>query len=107
MIQHLLNPKIKYKNWILCDLSLENEGYCFTKYADDTTPYAVQKNKTNNQKPNNTIEVVENLTNFIQKLFTRFASNQMKANPDKCHLLLSRQEEANTQIANTNIESSR
>ena len=37
-------------------------------YTDDTTPYGVA---------NNTVEVVENLTNIIQKLFTWFASNQM------------------------------
>ena len=86
---------------------MEHRGYFFTKYADDTTPYVVQKNKTSNRKRNNTIEVVENLTDFTQRFFTWFASNQMKANPDKCHLLLSTEEEANIQIANTAIESSR
>ena len=53
------------------------------------------------------IEKVENLTNITQKLFTWFPSNQMKANPGKCHLLLSTQEEANIQITNITIESSR
>ena len=71
------------------------------------TLYVVQKNKTSNQKTNDTIEVVKNLTNITQKLFTRFASNQMKANSGKCHLLLSTKEEACIQIANTIIESSR
>ena len=51
-------------------------------------------------------EVIENLTNVTQKLFTWFANNQMKANHDKCHLLLSTQEEANIQIANTTIKCS-
>ena len=55
---------------------------------------------------NNTEEVIENLTNVTQKLFTWFANNQMKANHDKCHLLLSTQEEVNTQIANTTIKCS-
>ena len=50
---------------------------------------------------NNTKEVIENLTNVTQKLFTCFANNQMKANHDKFQLLLSTQEEANIQIANT------
>ena len=85
---------------------MEHGGYFFTKYADDTTPYVVHKSKSN-RKRSNTIEVVENLTDFTQKLFTWFASNQMEANPDKCHLLLSTQEEANIQIADTAIESSR
>ena len=82
-------------NIILCDLFLEHEEYCFTSYADDTTPYVVA---------NNTEEVIENLTNVTQKLFTWFANNQMKANHHKCHLLLSTQEEANIQIVNTRIK---
>ena len=41
-----------------------------------------------------------------QKLFTWFANNQMKANHDKCHLLLSTQEKANIQTANTTIKRS-
>ena len=85
-------------NIFLCDLFLEHEGYFFSNYADDTTPYVVA---------NNTIEVVENLTNITQKLFTWFANNHMKANPSKCHLLLSTQEEANIQIANTTIKNSK
>ena len=84
-------------NIFLCDLFLEHEECCFTNYADDTTPYVVA---------NNTEEVIENLTNVTQKLFTWFANNQMKANHDKCHLLLSTQEEANIQIANTTIKCS-
>ena len=79
------------------DLFLEHEECCFTDSADDTTPYVVA---------NITEEVIENLTNVTQKLFTWFANNQMKANHDKCHLLLSTQEEANTQIANTTTKCS-
>ena len=84
-------------NIFLCDLFLEHEECCFTNYADDTTPYVIA---------NNTEEVIENLTNVTQKLFTWFANNQMKANHDKCHLLLNAQEEANIQIANTTIKCS-
>ena len=36
-----------------------------------------------------TTEVLENLSSITKKLFTWFANNQMKANDDKCHLLLS------------------
>ena len=84
-------------NIFLCDLFLEHEECCFTNYADDTTPYVVA---------NNTEEVIENLTNVTQKLFTWFANNHMKANHDNCHLLLNTQEEANIQIANTTIKCS-
>ena len=82
-------------NIFLCDLFLEHEDCCFTDYTDDTTPYVVA---------NNTAEVLENLAIITQKLFTWFANNQMKVNHDKCHLLLSTQEEANIQIANTTIK---
>ena len=85
-------------NIFLCDLFLKHEGYFFSNYADDTTPYVVA---------NNTTEVVENLTNITQKVFTWFANNYMKANPSKCHLSLSTQEEANIQIANTTIRNSK
>ena len=76
---------------------MEHEECCFTNYADDTSPYVVA---------NNTEEVLENLTNVNQKLFAWFANNQMKANHDKCHLLLSTQGDANIQIANTIIKCS-
>ena len=85
-------------NIFLCDLFMEQEDCCFTNYADDTTPYVVA---------NNTAEVIENLTIITQKLYTWFANNQMKVNHDKCHLLLSTQEEANIQIANTTIKCSK
>ena len=47
------------------------------------------------------------LTNITQRLFTWFANNQMKANHGKCHLLLSKQEDANIQESNTTINCSR
>ena len=56
---------------------------------------------------NNTAEVIENLAIINQKLFTWFANNQMKVSHDKCHLLLSIQEEANIQIADRAIKYSK
>ena len=67
-------------NISLCDLFLTIEGNCFTNYADDTTPYV---------RVNNAEEVVSELKAITQKLFTWFTLNEMKANLDKCHLLLS------------------
>ena len=46
----------------------------------------------------NTTEVLANLFSLAQKLFTWFANNKMKANHDKCHLLLSTQEDFNVLI---------
>ena len=57
--------------------------------ADDTTTYVVG---------DNTIEALSSLTEITQELFSWFANKQMKANLDKCHLLLSSHEDANIQI---------
>ena len=40
-----------------------------------------------------TAEVLENLSCITKKLFSWFANNQMIANDDKCHLILSSSEE--------------
>ena len=49
-------------------------------YAEDNTPYAA----------GDSIEDVSNsLENDSTKLFQWFADNQMKANRNKCHLLIS------------------
>ena len=85
-------------NIFLCDLFLEHENCCYVDFADGTTPYTVA---------NNTAEVLEKLTNIMQRLFTWFAKNQMNANHGKCHLLVSTQEDANIQISNTTINCSR
>ena len=43
---------------------------------------------------------------MTEKFFTWFANNQIKANPGKCHILLSTQKEANIQNANATIKRS-
>ena len=85
-------------NIFLCVLFLEHEDCCFTNFAVDTTHSVVA---------NNTADGIKNLTSITQKFFTSFANNQMKVNHDKCHLLLSTQEEAIIQIANTTIKCSK
>ena len=64
----------------LCNLFLTIEGNCFTNYADDTTHYVIG---------NNAEEVVSKLKAITQNLYICFAQNEMKANLNKCHLLLS------------------
>ena len=49
-------------------------------YADSTTPYAC---------PSDINTVVSELQITANKLFRRFSNNQMKANPEKNHYLLS------------------
>ena len=55
----------------------------------------------------NTTVVLTNMSSLAQKLFTWFDSNKMKANHDKCHLLLSTQESSNIQTANFTTKSSK
>ena len=49
-------------------------------YADDTTPFVSGDTPLN---------VITYLENAAEKLFEWFANNHMKANDDKCHLLMS------------------
>ena len=81
----------------LCDLFLTIEGNYFTNYADDTTPYVIG---------NNAEEVVSELKAITQKLFIRLAQNEMKANFNKCHLLLSITDASSFEISETVIRNS-
>ena len=76
-------------------LSIENNY--FTNYADDTTSYVIGKNLD---------EVVSQLRDITEKLFTWFSQNEMKANLGKCHMLLSSTESLNFQISETVIHNS-
>ena len=84
-------------NIFLCDLFSTIEGNCFTNYADDTIPYVIGSNAE---------EVVSELKAIIQKLFTWFAQNEMKANLNKCHLLLITTDAFNFEISETVIRNS-
>ena len=86
-------------NIFLWERFLEDENNCFTNDADDTTPYSVGSTTT---------EVLGNLSGITNKLFTWFANNQMKANDDKSHLLLSSPDDsALIQIENSTIKCSK
>ena len=50
--------------------------------------------------------MLNSLTDVTQKLFTSSADKQMKTNHDKCHLLLSMQNEENIQIVSVTIKRS-
>ena len=84
-------------NNFLCDLFLAIQGNYFTNYADDTTPYVIG---------NNAEEVVSELKAIAQKLFIWFAQNEMKANLNKCHLLLSVTDAFSFEISETVIRNS-
>ena len=67
-------------NIFLCDLFIRIENNYFTNYADHITPYVIG---------NKLDEVVSELKDITEKLFTWFSQNEMKANLGKCHMFLS------------------
>ena len=81
-------------NIFLRNLFLTIEGNYFTNYADDTTPYVIG---------NNAEEVVSELKAITQKLFIWFTQSEMKANLNKCNLLLSITDALNFEISETVI----
>ena len=64
----------------MCDLFFIVDEIGFASYADDNTPL-VSGDRLDN--------VLDSLEKASSKLFDWFSNNQMKANPDKCHLLTS------------------
>ena len=70
-------------NLFLCDLSLFVEEADIMSYADDNTPYVCSEN----------VDVaLEKLEEVGKILFEWFSNNFLKANADKCHLILSTDE---------------
>ena len=72
----------------------------FASYADDNTPYCIGKTPE---------EVISQLEKSSKSIFEWFENNGLKGNPDKCHLLLSKNDnfEANineNRISNTRFE---
>ena len=87
-------------NIFLCDMFLSCKDVDFARYADDNTPYWIRKTLE---------EVISQLEKTSISIFERFQNNAMKANPDECHLLLSKSGnfEANiceNRISNTKLE---
>ena len=50
----------------------------FANYIDDTTPYVIGDDAK---------EAIDSWKNALDESFCWFASNQVKANPDKCQLI--------------------
>ena len=67
----------------------------FASYADDNKPYV---------EANNIDAVITILENDSIQFFKWFSNNQMKANKDKCHLVISNNEEASVKIDNIELE---
>ena len=70
-------------NIFICDLFFDDINIDLANYADHTTPYAYDLELD---------KVIESLEKNIDKLFHWFSDNFLKANPDKCHLLINNDE---------------
>ena len=84
-------------NLFLCDLFLFVEEADIMSYADDNTPYVCSEN----------IDVtLEKLEEVGKVLFEWFSNNFLKANADKCHLILSTDEPFSINVDNGVIKNS-
>ena len=70
----------------------------FASYADDNTPYYIG---------NTPEEVISQLEKSSESIFEWIEKNGMKANPDKCHLLLSKNENFEANINENRISNAR
>ena len=64
----------------LTDLFLECEDGNINSYADDTTPYSCTQDIPS---------VISELQRITKKILDWCRNNYMKANPEKCHVILS------------------
>ena len=67
-------------------------------YADDNTPYTSDFNLE---------EVIQKLELTTNNLFEWFKNNHMKANADKCHLLVTRDTDVTAKIGEFDVKNSR
>ena len=74
------------------------ENYDIVSYTDDTTPYTCARD---------TPTVISELQSTSEKLFNWFEKNHLKANPEKCHLLLSSKSSIETKIGGVSVKSSK
>ena len=81
----------------LCDLFYFEEYIDVASYADDNTPYSTDSNVEN---------TISRLESSSARLFNQFQQNPMKANLDKCCLLLSVNQNKLTNINRNAIHNS-
>ena len=84
-------------NIFLSDLFLVVQNVDFASYADDSTIY---------DAGDNIGEVIFSLQKSSKKLFKWSVDNQMKANEDKCHLIVSTNEITGIQMGDFTIKNS-
>ena len=82
-------------NIFICHLSLILDKTYFAPYIEDNTLYTVQED---------TSEVVNSLEEISKSLIEWFKDNEMKLNPDKCHLVLSDSDIKTINVGNFTIK---
>ena len=81
----------------LIDLFLECEDDNITSYADDTIPYSCAQVISS---------VISKLQRIAKKNFDWCRNNHVKANPGKCHVILSSNTQREIHFVNTSVASS-
>ena len=76
---------------------LECEDDNISSYADDTTPYSCAQDISS---------VVSELQRITKKIFDWCRNNHMKANPEKCHVILSSNTQREIRLANASVATS-
>ena len=84
-------------NIYICDIFFDITECDIPSYADDNTPYNFDFNLDN---------VISNLEKSTNSLLNWFRENHMKANADKCHLLVSSDESCTGKIEDFSIKNS-
>ena len=84
-------------NIYICDLFFDFIEIDIANYADDTTPYALDSKLEN---------IVKLLEENADKFFHWFSNNYLKANPDKCHLLVNTTGNIRISVRNETISNS-
>ena len=82
----------------MCDLVFVAELIYIPSYANDTTPYVCLQDMD---------LIIEKLEVKVNDIFQWFNENAMKANADKCHLLITTNEERNISIEGEKIQNSK
>ena len=84
-------------NIYICDIFFDIIECDIASYADNNTPYNFDFNLDN---------VISNLEKSTNSLLNWFRENHMKANADKCHLLVSSDESCTAKIEDFSIKNS-
>ena len=82
----------------LIDIFYILNNYDIASYADDNTPYVTCETMES---------LIESLEKIAEEIFKWFKNNEMQANADKCHVLISTDQKLHVNIGTLQIENSK